>query len=416
MASGTRLPSVGATLLVGSVAALPLAFSTSATRAAPPTAASAPTAELVDFVRGPHAGFVVSAMSYAFGPDSNTSTACPNGMTMTALEAFQASPDGRRRETESDSEYLKRIGEMMGSARNRTNVCATPDEAGPDPLHRLVIGSGVRVYGIDLDGEQSTSRARSSKDTCAHDDFIGMNGERGVDNQFYRALGCTNGFLTTGAHHGFVTEMLTGAWGIVISVKGLDDLRNDPEVEVGIHANADPIQLSAVRKPLAFATYATDPDPRFRATTKGRIVNGVLTTDPVNVRFHSTVNNVWLERPIDDARLRLTVKSDGTLEGILAGYTDVDELYDYVVGYRNGKDAKGNPTTRGVNNSAPGSAAAARLSCNGLYHALKQVADGRRDPRTGKCSAVSTQYRITAIPAYVVENPAPAQNVAAQTR
>ena len=34
---------------------------------------------------------------------------------------------------------------------------------------------------------------------------------------------------------------------------------------------------------------------------------------------------------------------------------------------------------------------------------MKKLADGHRDPKTGQCTSISTQYRITAIPAFVVE-------------
>jgi hypothetical protein len=183
-------------------------------------------------------------------------------------------------------------------------------------------------------------------------------------------------------------------------------------VEVEIYANSEPIQLSAARAPLSYATYAAGRDPRFRATTRGRIVNGVLTTDPVNLRFHDVVNSMQLEKPLDDARLRLTVMKDGSLEGIMAGYANVDEMYDDTIGYRNGKDAKGNLSLlRG--GSSRGSAASAGLTCNGLYYAMKQLADGHRDPKTGQCSALSVQYRIKAIRAFVIDDPTPSRNLVA---
>src|SRR3546814_8918148 len=79
--------------------------------------------------------------------------------------------------------------------------------------------------------------------------------------------------------------MLTGSWGILITLSGVDDIRNDDDVEVGFFANADPIQLSPLRAPLSYGTYAIDQDPRFRAKAHGRIKDGVLTSDPVDVRF-----------------------------------------------------------------------------------------------------------------------------------
>src|ERR1044072_3951140 len=135
--------------------------------------------------------------------------------------------------------------------------------------------------------------------------------------------------------------MLTGSWGILIELDGVEDIRNDDSVAVGIFANADPIQLSPNRNPLAYATYAIDQDPRFRAKTKGRIKDGVLTTDPVDVRFHSITNSLRLERPLQHARLQLTLSKDGVLSGYLAGNTPVEAMYDYQFGYRSGKNAQG---------------------------------------------------------------------------
>ena len=53
--------------------------------------------------------------------------------------------------------------------------------------------------------------------------------------------------------------------------------------------------------------------------------------------------------------------------------------------------------------SASGYAFTARHTCNGVYYALKQMADGHRDPATGQCTSISTQYRLKAIPAFVVK-------------
>jgi hypothetical protein len=198
--------------------------------------------------------------------------------------------------------------------------------------------------------------------------------------------------------------MYAGEWAILVTLKGVTDLRNAKNVEVGFYASADPIQLSPTRDALPNATYAMDQDPRFRATAHGRIVDGVLTTDPVDVRFHWVVNSIHLERPLQDARLRLTFTPDGGLEGILAGYTSVEDLYDFAYGFRNGKDAKGDPAPLQLRTiSSIGQAAVLEHTCNGAYFALKQLADGHRDPKTGQCTSISTQYRIKAIPAFVVD-------------
>ncbi len=197
--------------------------------------------------------------------------------------------------------------------------------------------------------------------------------------------------------------MYTGAWGILISLKGVDDPFNDPDVEVGIYANADPIQLSAARNALPFATYAPDQDPRFRAIARGRIVNGVLTTDPVGVRFHSVTNAMYDERVLRDARLRLTFTADGGMEGYLAGYSPIETMYDQQFGSRKMRTAKGElaPEARRIA-VAQGREDAFGHTCNGAYYALKQAADGHPDA-SGHCTSISTQYRIRIMPAFIAD-------------
>jgi hypothetical protein len=353
------------------------------------------------------AGFIVSHIAYALSKDANETGACPDGMTQGNAEIFAQTPEGHRRDGESDQDYARRVNQasqVLSTAPNGQNLCMNPEAGGPDSHFRIVTGKNVPAEGIDLDGQDSRLNGKAAPNTCAHDDFRGLNGERGVDNQFFRLVGCSKSFQSTGQSNTYEIAMYTGEWGILITLKGVNDVHNASNVEVGLYASADPIQLSPTRQALANATYAMDQDPRFRATTHGRIVNGVLTTDPVDVRFHWVVNSIHLERPLQDARLRMTFTPDGGLEGILAGYTPVEELYDFQYGFRNGKDAAGNPANaRLVSGSANGQARVLDHTCNGAYFEMKRLADGHRDPKTGQCTSISTQYRIKAIPAFVVD-------------
>jgi hypothetical protein len=352
-------------------------------------------------------GFIVSHIAYALSKDAKDTGACPEGMTQGNAEIFSSTAEGHQHEGESDQDYARRVNQgfqALSTAPNGQNLCMNPEAGVPDPHFRVVTGKNVPAEGIDLDGQDSHRQGKAAPNTCSHDDFRGMNGERGVDNQFFRLVGCSKSFQSTGLSNSYEIEMYTGAWGILITLKGVNDLHNASDVEVGIYANADPIQLSPTREALSNATYAADQDPRFRATTHGRIVNGVLITDPVDVRFHVVTNSIHLERPLKDARLRMTFTPDGGLDGILAGYTPIGEMYDFQYGFRNGKDAKGNPAnSRLISGSANGQARVLDHTCNGAYFELQHLADGHRDPKTGQCTSISTQYRIKAIPAFVVE-------------
>lgn len=360
------------------------------------------------------AGFVVSHIAYALSKDASETGACPDGMSSGYAnpgDVFVAKPDLAQQPGELEDAYNRRVyGQSMNDPGTK-NLCQNPELGKPDPNYRTVSGPNVPADGIDLDGQDSRANGRPAPGTCPHDDFRGTNGERGIDNQFFRVVGCNKSFQSTGQSNTYEIEMYTGSWGILITMKGVHDLKNDKDVEVGIYANADPIQLSPNRTALTNATYAIDQDPRFQATTHGRIVNGVLTTDPVDVRFHWIVNSIHLERPLKDARLRMTFTVDGGMEGILAGYTPIEAMYDYQFGFRNGLDAKGGAAPLRLRTvSSIGASRVLGYTCNGAYYALKKFADGNKDPQTGQCTSISTQYRIKAIPAFVVDTPTESVN------
>jgi hypothetical protein len=356
-----------------------------------------------NFVQNGEAGFVVTQFDYALSRDAKETGACPKGMTKGRKldELFAGAATAQHGQAVQSGEAVARVAAQ--AIADGRKACMDPAAVGPDPNFRTVEGSNVPAYGIDLDGQDSHANGRPAPGTCAHDDFRGFDSERGIDNQFFRVVGCSP-FLQPDHSDAITTEMLTGAWGILIRLRGVHDIRNDDNVEVGFYASADPIQLGPNRQPLTYATYAMTQNPRFRASTRGRIVNGVLTTDPVDVRFWKTVNGIYLERPLRDARVRMTLSPEGVLDGYLAGYTPIEEMYDLQYGYRNGVDGNGKPVPeQQLMFTAIGSSLISGHSCNGAYHALVAAADGHRDPATGRCTSISTQYHVRAIPAFTLD-------------
>jgi hypothetical protein len=356
------------------------------------TAASAPATPEKDFIREGSAGFVVSHIEYALAKEIAGRDVCPMGLT----PAPKRGPASRGVPSGTTAQRAQALPADV-------SACADPRAAGPDPDFRIASAPGLKGFGFDLDNRASRA-ADVTSGICAHDDLVGMTGERGIDNQLYRVLGCVSGYQPNALANQFALEMLTGSWGILISISGIDDYRNDGDVDVTFVANADPIVVSPNREPLAYATYAMHQDHRYRAKTKGRIVDGVLTTDPVDLRFQTVTNAMYSDRPLLDGVAKVTLREDGTLEGYLAGYTPVEALYDFEFAFRQGKNANGGPADpRRIANSARGRANNLHYTCNGVYHALSQMADARPDAQTGGCTAISTQYRITAIAAFVVD-------------
>lgn len=352
------------------------------------------------------AGFVVSSIRYALSHDASETGACPQGMTegyANKGDVFVGRDDLQQREGEKEDLYVRRMFAAAFSDETVRNLCMNPELGEPNPRYRTVSGENVPVYGIDMDGVDSHGDAEPPPGACAHDDFPGMNGEAGIDNQLFRVVGCLESFQSTGLSNTYETEMLTGSWGILITLSGVDDIVNDDEVEVGFYANNDPIQLSPTREPLPWATYSLYPDTRYHARTTGRIRDGVLTTDPVDVRFHWVVNSIRVDRPLQRARVQMTLSEEGVLEGYLAGYTDVEDLYNFKFGYRTGTDGTGQLAPLRLRaGSSIGKAFVLGYTCEGAYYALHEHADADPDPETGACTSLSTQYQIRAIPAFVV--------------
>ncbi|WP_197460184.1 hypothetical protein [Sphingorhabdus sp. M41] len=350
------------------------------------------------------AGFVITSFGWAHDNDASDAEACPNGMSKNVAEIFAMSVEGQRRPGETDEGYGERKeagGRAISASPDGSNYCVHPELAPPDTHFRIFDNPDILVPGLDLDGKVS----RSEKDVVSGLlDFNGKSGLKGIDNQFFRAVGCSPSYRPDGPSNQFEIEMLTGAWGMVVTLDDVDDLRNDVSVKVGLYANADPIQLSPTRVPLEYATYAMDQDPAYRATTKGRIKDGVLTTEPVDIQFRHVVNSIRLKRPLRDARIRATLSKDGLLKGILAGYTPVEAMYDLHFGFRNGTDGEGNPAPAGLRlQSSNGAARVLGYTCQGVYQALNRLADGHPDNKSGKYTSISTQYRFEARPAFVVD-------------
>ncbi|NND66586.1 MAG: hypothetical protein HKN19_03265 [Halioglobus sp.] len=367
-----------------------------------------------EFLVDGSAGFVVSSIRYALAGDAEENGACPGGMTTGYVDKSQVfvARDGLQlRDGETEAEHLKRLFGVAFGADPVRNLCMNPELGGADAGFRVVTGENVPVFGIDMDGAVSAIDGQASQDACPHDDFAGMNGESGIDNQYYRVMGCSAQYQSTGLSNSFEIEMLTGSWGVLITLDGVDDIVNDDEVQVGIFASADPIALSSSREPLPYATYAMHQDPRFQARTRGRISGGVLTTDPVDVRIEWVVNSIRLDRPLDDARLHLVLDEEGVLDGYLAGYTNVEDLYNYNYSFRSGTDGTGNLAPLRLRaGSAIGKAFVLGYTCEGIYQALYEYADADPDPDTGRCRAISTQYQISALPAFVVDEATASSN------
>jgi hypothetical protein len=273
---------------------------------------------------------------------------------------------------------------LIYRGKDGANVCEKPTSAA-DP--GLITAEGSHAFGMDLDG--AADDAHPAPNSCQHKSFLGPNGEKGVDNQLYRIIGCMEGHRGSRGNDGFVFQYIMermraeGMMTYLLEVSGIDDEKNDPDVEVSVYLGADPLVQDARGEVPADTTQRINPDPRWHNQVHGSIKDGVLQTDPFEL--HLLGSTMWM--PVLDfknAQLRLTLNQDGTAKGVLGGYVGLESLY-----YNSAKSGFLFEVFSSGN-------------CPGTYYALKRMADGYPDPKTGECTALSAAYTIEAIRAFVV--------------
>jgi hypothetical protein len=250
----------------------------------------------------------------------------------------------------------------------------------------MTVVEGKTSYGMNLDGDVD---GKATANTCAHGNFTGNTGEAGVDNQVYRILGCTFGWRSSGyMENNAASERRDSSHGILlIEATNVDDTMNDADVTVGFYRNLDSLPKDSKGQILPNGSYRADTSGRYAATTRGRIVNGVLTTDAVDAHLPFFGTGVERHMFIKGMRLQLNVGGEAVKKGMIAGYHDLENWWGY------------------MQRIGSGYAVTMQASCPALREATEKYADGYPDPKTGKCTALSSAYNLTMVPAFVIHPP-----------
>ena len=138
--------------------------------------------------------------------------------------------------------------------------------------------------------------------------FRSVDGTAGVDNQLYRLLGCVYGFRSYGQFEANENEnrKSNGKGMTLIEISDVDDVRNDPDVRVTIYRAVDQYTLDGSGRFLPFGSYRIDVangKPRYSSTLRGKIVDGVLTTETGDVNLPFYGNYTYMNRLLRDMRL-----------------------------------------------------------------------------------------------------------------
>ena len=337
-------------------------------------------------------GFVVSSLAPAVVSGTD---ACPNGTVPRLRDAWLETlppEEHARLKLKENIQEFERGWQSYAFGPNGTNICSQP-EMFDHPLIKTV----QSPYGIGLDLDHGAAKGS----TCAHETFTSPTGEKGIDNQVYRAMGCTLEWRGVDGSGGDITRgsksfHTSGEWTQVLLLRGVDSLQNDNDVEVVYANTADRPNVDTNGNFLSGVSFTiNNTAPRYRNVLHGRIVNGVLTTQPQDIVLTETwgqggardIRGARTKWEMRQGRLRLAFQPDGTLRGLVGGYRPIFDIYQSM--------ALG----------GAGTALVAGIDCAAYHNTLAKLADGLRDPKTGKCSGVSSGEVMSAVPAFINDVP-----------
>jgi hypothetical protein len=299
-------------------------------------------------------GYVLTSLYWSIYQTPNGKTECPKGFNDGPREQYAAlyPNDGKKRSVIETQ--LKLESETWYPAN-------TPD---PTPFHEA---TGAISYGMNLDGK------------IGPNDFTSPDGERGVDNQLFRALGCIIGYRgPDGIEAIFLPKAILDLRfdRMMIELTNVHDLTNDDNVQVTVYRGLDRLLTDATgNKVMPGGSQRIDDrfGKSFIKQFRGKIVDGVLTTEPVD---RLVIPWTEMDSPtiqiMRGARLRLKL-TPTSAEGMLAGYTDVDTWY---------KQLLRNDSTHHLSNG--------QISGISVYKALRRLADGYPDAASGANTAISS--------------------------
>ncbi len=263
--------------------------------------------------------------------------------------------------------------QMAFRGEGRANVYINP-ESYPDTGLAGVTGSIAE--GINLDGNTDTG-------------FVSPDGEAGIDNTFYKALGCWKTYrgperLSSGALQ-FNDIMRNGSWTMLIVASGKgEDPMNDENVMVGFYMSQDNMVKGGDGNVAADYTFRIEPHKKYEGIFPAQTINGtIVSTESVT----ATLRDPGYTRDLEllDAQVKLTMNKDGSLRGYVGGYRPWRPVYDGWV-YARG------PVIESLT----------WVELPSVYYALKREADYSPEGSGGERTHISYALRVDALPAYVV--------------
>ena len=252
-------------------------------------------------------GFALNYKAMATYQTPDGKIECPDGFNDGPREQFvKLYPEGAKR-TVADSQ-LKFESEVW-----------VPRAGGFEPQPFREPKGGIAI-GLNLDGKVGPN------------DFTSPDGEKGVDNQLYRVIGCVVGWRGPDgqARHFVKTYQQKFNYNrTMFEITDVDSLVDDPDVTVTLYRGREPLLVNAAGDFIAGGSQRVDArwGKDFIHNMKGKIVDGVLTTAPKHVVMPESTARGVPKMDIHEWRVKLKLTETGA-EGLMAGYIDVERFYN----------------------------------------------------------------------------------------
>lgn len=298
-------------------------------------------------------GYVLTYLYWSIYQSEEDKTDCPQGYNSGPREQYSAKfPDDGPAPTLEEAQLKLETETWLPTAE--------PDGF---PFYEPVLNI---AYGLNLDGE------------VTEEDYVNPDGENGIDNQVHRTLACIEGFRgPTGVEYIFENKAIaTSAYNrLMIQLSNVDSMSDDPDVNVTVYRGTDRLMTDASGDNIIpGGTQSVDMQwgKSLIRQLKGKIVAGVLTTEPIPDLIIPWMNlGVPSYQKFRDMRMKLNLKATEA-DGLIAGFADVDTWYKFLIR---------NDSTHHLSNGF--------ISGISLYKQMRRVADAYPDPETGENTAIS---------------------------
>lgn len=309
--------------------------------------------------------YVMTMEEWAMHKTPGAKSECPNGMNEGPREQFKVLfPDDGSKRTVLDTRL----------AREATIYFPEPDSENM-PFKEA---QGTIVPGVNLDGKVDA------------DDFINQDGVKGIDNQFFRAIGCIGSYRD-------VAALMVTKWRVdnafnrvVIELTDVDDLTSDDDVTVTTYRGLSQLLPDATGNgymPGGSQKLDMRFGKDFIQTFKGKIKDGVLTTAPADYLMpYQALSNVSTQL-FKGVQWELRLTPDNA-EGYMGGYVDIASWQAQ------------RQQSISTHHQSYG-----QESAQSLYKALRRLADGYPDPQTGENTAISGALHVRFTQVFVEHPP-----------